>query len=309
MTESRYPKVQVLLSTYNGERFVEDLVKSIIAQNGVDVNLLIRDDGSTDKTPEILDVLARLYPEIILIKATNSGVVGSFFELLNTAEKADYYAFADQDDIWKPDKLISAVRMLESIKSDDPTMYYSRLEFVNEELRHVGFSTKPVFSGFRNALVQNQATGCTVVLNDIARAKIIEKLPKWALMHDWWCYLVTSAFGIVIYDETSHILYRKHGQNVTPATPFFAFELLARVRRYLGDDRITEKVTDQVMEFKRLHYDDLTPENKSLTDEFITVRSANFIYRLKYILFEQRVKRNTRLDNFILKILILFGKF
>jgi len=128
-------------------------------------------------------------------------------------------------------------------------------------------------------------------------------------MHDWWCYLVTSAFGTVIYDDNSYILYRKHGKNVTPATPFFAFELLARVRRYLGDGKITEKVTDQVIEFKRLFYKDLTPENKSLIDEFLSVRNARFVHRLSYILFKQRVKRNTRLDNFILKILILFGKF
>jgi len=124
MTESRYPKVQVLLSTYNGDQFVKELVKSILGQSGVDVRLLIRDDGSTDTTLDILDLLAKSHPEIELIKATNCGVVGSFFELLSLAKDSDFYAFADQDDIWKPDKLISAVMMLESINSGEPTMYY-----------------------------------------------------------------------------------------------------------------------------------------------------------------------------------------
>lgn len=309
MTKSQYPKVQILLSTYNGGEFIEELVSSILNQSGVEVQLLIRDDGSTDKSPDILETATKTYANVTIIKGDNVGVVGSFFELLRLSGGADYYAFADQDDIWKPDKLISAVQMMDGFKPDEPLMYYSRLEFVNKHLEHIGYSAKPVFSGFRNALVQNQATGCTIVLNDTARAKIVEKLPNWALMHDWWCYLVTSAFGTVMYDENTYILYRKHGKNVTPATPFFGFELLARVKRYLGDGRITEKVTDQVLEFKRLFYDELQPEKKSLTDEFLSARNSNFIRRLIYIVFEQRVKRNTPLDNLILKILILFGKF
>lgn len=308
MTDPLYPKVQVLLSTYNGEEFVEELINSILNQSGVDVKLLIRDDGSADRTQEILDAFSKRNPKISIIKGSNLGVVNSFFKLLSKSGGADFYAFADQDDIWKKDKLISAIRMLGN-DSGEPKMYYSRLEFVNRHLEHIGYSTKPVFSGFRNALVQNQATGCTIVLNNTARAKIVEKLPNWALMHDWWCYLVTSAFGTVIYDDNSYILYRKHGKNVTPATPFFIFELLARVKRYLGDGRIIEKVTDQVMEFKRLFYHELEPSKKSLTDEFLSVRNSNFVRRLKYVLFDQRVKRNTPLDNFILKILILFGKF
>jgi hypothetical protein len=128
-------------------------------------------------------------------------------------------------------------------------------------------------------------------------------------MHDWWCYLVISALGKVVYDEKSYILYRKHGKNVTPATPFFALELVARIKRYLGDSKIAEKVTDQVSEFNRLYYAELSPQQKSLTDEFLNARSADFFKRLRYVLFDQRVQRNTRLDNFILKILILTGKF
>lgn len=309
MAELRYPKVQVLLSTYNGERFVEDLINSILSQSAVEVTLLIRDDGSTDTTRKILNEIAQSHPEIVLISENNVGVVSSFFHLLKLAGEADYYAFADQDDIWKPEKLISAVKKLQDLEADEPGMYYSRLEFVNEQLEPIGFSKKPIYSGFRNALVQNQATGCTVVLNDAARVKIVDKLPNWALMHDWWCYLVTSAFGTVVYDDNSYILYRKHGKNVTPATPFFAFELFARVKRYLGEGKITEKVTDQVREFKRMFYDELTADKKSLTDEFLSARDSNFSRRLNYVLFEQRVKRNTNLDNFILKILILLGKF
>ncbi len=309
MSQSKLPKVQVLLSTFNGQRYVEELIRSIIGQVDVEVEVLIRDDGSSDDTLRIIDALSENFSQIKLIKGQNLGVVRSFFELLKIAGDSDYYAFADQDDIWKPQKLASAVLKLKKTNPGIAAMYYSRLEFVDVNLEHIGYSTKPVFSGFYNALVQNQATGCTVVLNERARLIISAKLPDWALMHDWWCYLVTSAFGTVVYDDNSYILYRKHGKNVTPATPFFAFELLARIKRYLGDGNIPEKVTDQVREFKKLYFCDLSPENKSLTDEFLLARNSDFIGRFKYICFEQRVKRNTRLDNLILKILILVGKF
>ncbi len=309
MPLSRLPKVQVLLSTFNGERFIEELVYSVVNQSGVEVDLLVRDDGSTDNTVLILRKFAENLPGITLITGHNSGVVHSFFDLLKMSGGAEYYAFADQDDVWKPDKLIRAIQKLGTLNTDEPVMYYSRLEFVNEHLEHIGLSSKPVYSGFHNALVQNQATGCTVVLSDKARSVVVKKLPNWALMHDWWCYLVISALGKVVYDEKSYILYRKHGKNVTPATPFFALELVARIKRYLGDGKIAEKVTDQVSEFHRLYYSELSPRQKSITDEFLNARSADFFKRLRYVLFEQKVQRNTRLDNFILKILILTGKF
>jgi glycosyltransferase involved in cell wall biosynthesis len=309
MSSSKKPKVRVLLSTYNGEKFVEELIRSVLEQTGVEIEILIRDDGSSDNTIGILENLMSHNPEITLLQGQNIGVTSSFFELLKEPSEAEFFAFADQDDVWKPAKLLNAIQKLRQLQISSPMMYYSKLQFVDERLQHIGFSAEPTFSGYNNALVQNQATGCTIVLNSQAKELVVSKLPEWALMHDWWCYLVISAFGKVVYDTNSYILYRKHGKNVTPATPFFPLELLARIKRYLDDGKITKKVTDQVGEFKRLFYHDLSTEKKQLADEFLNVRNSNLVQRLVYILFKQKVKRNTRLDNLILKTLILFGKF
>lgn len=309
MSKTALPNVCVLLSTYNGQNYVAELIDSILNQHGVDVTIIIRDDGSNDDTESIIQKYALLHDRIKVYPGRNLGVVKSFFELMRLAPESEFIAFADQDDLWKPTKLAASVKRLREIPPETPGMYYSRLEFVDEDLNHIGLSAIPTFSGFHNAVVQNQATGCTVVLNATAHKIIADKLPEWALMHDWWCYLVVSAFGITVYDTESHILYRKHGKNVTPATPFFALELLARVRRYLGDDRITEKVTDQVREFKRVYYDELGAFNRSIIDEFLEVRASSFFKRVHYVLLHQRVKRNTRLDNLILKVLIIAGRF
>lgn len=306
---NRIPHIAILLSSYNGEKFIEDQINSILRQEGVLVHLYIRDDSSTDNTTDILRSIAEKHQNITITGGKNIGVFQSFMQLLRDVDKNhDYYAFADQDDIWKSDKLETAANQLSGVDATIPAMYYGRLEFTDEYLNILGFSQIPENKGFHNALVQNQATGCTIVLNSKARDLICSKEPSWALMHDWWCYLVVSAFGKVFYDEIPLIYYRKHGNNVTPATPFFIKELYARTRRFLGHGRIPEKITDQARYFKELYGDQLPPDKQILLDEFLEARNSNLAGRIRYTM-NMPVKRNTGIDNFILKILIIAGRF
>jgi len=304
------PTISVLMSTYNGERYVAEQIDSILNQRDVNLRLYIRDDGSIDNTPAIIEEYAKSNPNITISLESNVGVVSSFFALMKRVQpESDYVAFADQDDYWFENKLCEAIRRLSAVPIVQPGMYYSRIQFTDDKLTPFGNSIIPTVRGFQNALVQNQATGCTIVLNKRAHELIRSNLPTWALMHDWWCYLVVSAFGQVLYDEHARILYRKHGNNVTPATPHFSIELIARIQRYLGKGKIVEKVTDQVVEFKRIFNDAISPEKRSIMDDFLTARERGFLYRLRYVLFDQGVRRNTPLDNVILKFLILTGKF
>lgn len=303
------PKIAVLLSSYNGSQFIREQLDSILRQVGVDISLFIRDDGSDDETATILMEYANVYMNIEVELGQNIGVFNSFLSLLQKADgHFDYFAFADQDDIWKEEKILTAIKQLKSFKNIQPAMYYGRLEFTDEFLNILGFSKIPRHTGFHNALVQNQATGCTIVLNRKARDIICSNVPKWALMHDWWCYLVVSAFGKVIYDEIPMIYYRKHGKNVTPATPVFLLELWARVKRWLGDGRITKKVTDQAKEFQIRFGNKLSDENRNLLNNYLNIRESGLIKRIGYT-YNMPVKRNTAFDNLILKVLVILGKF
>lgn len=305
----KYPTCTVILSSYNGEKFIREQITSILAQRDVKIDLIIRDDGSTDTTPAIIRQLCEEHKNIHFVQGQNVGVVKSFFELMKLAQKdSDYLAFADQDDFWKPGKLARAHERMKSYSSSAPVMYYSRLEFTDTDLKTIGFSAVPRYSGFHNAVVQNQATGCTVVLNNQAKILVTRNLPAWSLMHDWWCYLVISAFGKIIYDDQSNILYRKHGNNVTPATPWFIVELYARTLRFLGKGKITEKVSDQVAEFKRVFENHLTESQMQIIDGFLGLRHATLFQRVRYTL-DMPVRRNTPLDNLILRILIIAGRF
>ena len=122
-------KVQVLLSTYNGEKYLKEQLDSIIAQKGVDVHILARDDGSKDDTIKILEG----YENIDIIKGSNIGVCKSFFELINKSGEYDYYSFADQDDVWDCDKLVIAINKLEKCNSK-PAVYASNTRLVDANL-------------------------------------------------------------------------------------------------------------------------------------------------------------------------------
>ena len=126
-------KVLVLMSTYNGERFLEEQLATIFAQEGVSVSVLVRDDGSTDGTCRMLETWKRTHC-LDYICGDNVGAARSFFLLLQQAPASTYYAFADQDDVWLDDKLYSAIQQIE--KYDDvPALYFCQTQLVDKNLR------------------------------------------------------------------------------------------------------------------------------------------------------------------------------
>ena len=303
-----YPRVTVLLSSYNGDKYIEDQVRSILTQRGVRVWLVIRDDGSTDKTPEILKRLAGEYDNISISLKENVGFIKSFFDLLKSADvNSGFYSFSDQDDIWLPDKLLVGVTAL-SIKSDTPAMYCSRTEYVNASLKHLSFSPayKQQKIGFGNALVQNVATGCTIVLNAEARKLIIANLPESCIVHDWWVYLVVSAFGWIIYDQAAHIKYRQHGGNAIGGTSSFITNSIKRTGRFFGSLR-DNRTSSQIAEFNRIFKSKMTPDQVNIVEKIL---EANKSVRGRILLVCRGFYwRQSLIDDFLLRIVILAGRF
>lgn len=209
-------QVNVLMSTYNGEKYLREQIDSVLAQEGVDVRLEIRDDGSKDSTISIIEEYVAKDSRVKFHKGRNVGVIKSFFMLLEDAEPSEYYAFCDQDDYWEKDKLTSAVGQLEDLHTSGPALYCSNLNVVDEKLNFCRLSkTKPISTQNKyNALVDFYAVGCTEVFNDSAAQLVKKHLAEDTLMHDSWMFLMCSFFGSVVYDITPHIKYRQHGHNV-----------------------------------------------------------------------------------------------
>ena len=210
-------KVVVLLSTYNGDQYIEEQINSIINQKNVIVDIIIRDDGSHDNTLSILKKYQKKYTFIKLIEGENIGSCGSFFSLMEYAQKhytQKYYAFSDQDDFWEEYKLYNALLRLNEINS--PCLYCSNLKVVNKDLKFIKlmYDNSPIIEK-HSSLLTNFATGCTTVINrELLDLCCSLKNPKFAVMHDWWLYCLANYFGTIIYDNNAYILYRQHGNNV-----------------------------------------------------------------------------------------------
>ncbi len=300
-------RVNILLPTYNGSRYLDALLESLALQTHPDVVISIRDDGSKDETRSLLSAWAVGRQNVRLRFGENIGAMPSFFDLLeNGSALAEYFAFCDQDDVWLPDKVERAVSALSRCRSDEPAMYCSRVEYVNERLEHLGYSRVPRRPSFPNALVENITTGCTTVLNRRARDLICGRLPRKALPHDWWCYLVVSAIGKVIYDERPSIRYRQHATNLTGGTPSLWELSRRRLIRLINQVRGKRFLSDQAVEFLRCFGDLLDPQNKKVLDRFLCVRGS-LRERVFYNAFMD-VWRQSWSDTMILRLLILMGR-
>lgn len=208
--------VLVLMSSYNGESYIEEQIESILAQEGCNVRLLVRDDGSTDGTRKILEKYST-NGKLRYIAGENKGPARSFLSLVIDSEDADYYAFADQDDIWDSVKIIRGIGKLPI--SDRPALYCSNLNQINSEsivLQEKILPTEIPTDFAEVATGTGYLFGCTMVFNK-AMKKYIEShgMPEYLIMHDIWLGMIASLFGNLIYDSNSYIAYRVHNDNFT----------------------------------------------------------------------------------------------
>lgn len=228
----------ILLSTYNGARFLPALLESLLAQTHPEWVLLWRDDGSRDDTVPLLTAWGAAHPGRLRpldAPAGNLGVVGSFMALLRAAESEGfaYAAFADQDDVWLPEKLGWAWAALNAAAAERPALYCARQRLVDEGLNPIGLSASLAGpAGFPACLTQNIATGNTVALNQAALRLVAQSRPPRESWHDWWCYLmIAAAGGAILRDERPVILYRQHGGNVVGAPGSALRRAVAALRR------------------------------------------------------------------------------
>lgn len=235
------PIVAVLLSTYNGARFLRSQLESLLAQTHQSWILYWRDDGSQDDTVAILEDFASVAGQGRCVRVVGPNVrlgpTGSFLTLLRSVadglSDGDTVAFADQDDVWLPCKLQRGVRALSGLPPRHPALYCARQILVDAELRRIGLS-EPAgrAAGFPASLTQNIATGCTVMLNRAAASMVAGSVPAPASLHDWWCYLVvTAAGGRVVRDNKPVVLYRQHAGNLVGAPGSKLRRAIRAVRR------------------------------------------------------------------------------
>lgn len=293
------------MSTYDGETYLEEQVRSILSQDHERLRLRIRDDGSQDATLEVLRGFAEHDPRVVVESGSNLGLPSAFFRLLDTSsDDADLFALADQDDVWLPEKLSRAATALADV--DRPALYCARVDVVDARLRVLYSHELPLRGpSFANALVQNIALGCTIVLNRPARDLVRGNWPRDCVMHDAWLYLVLAAMGTVIYDPRPAVLYRQHANNAVGMGSGAVARLTGRVRRQLAPEG-PRKHSRQDAELLRLYGDELAASARQQLHHLLGAQPR--ATSRASVALSGAVHRQTRGSDAVLKVLQLLGR-
>ena len=234
-------KVRILLACYNGEEYISDFLDSVLLQTYEHWELVVRDDISTDKTLTVLNDYAKKYPNKIRLVSKGSvrlGPMRNFSKLAEEiGEEGMCYMFADQDDYWLPDKILTAVKTYESKippnERSKPVLIYTDLIVVNSHLVKINDSLlsmmglKKSHDVYDYLVYRNVVTGCTCFFNQAAKITAFPA-PSEAVMHDWWLAICVSNTGVIKYIEKKDILYRQHVNNVVGASNYsFTSRLIA----------------------------------------------------------------------------------
>jgi glycosyltransferase involved in cell wall biosynthesis len=300
--------VTILLSTYQGDSFLDEQLSSIASQTYDNWKLMWRDDGSSDQSVTYLNAFSVKHPGRVIsidTRAGNLGAAQSFMYLLAKAPEDGFFAFCDQDDVWVPEKLSRSIDALRDVPDDVPAIYCTRQYLVDKNLNSLGCSQKlkrP--ASFRNALVQNIVTGCTVVMNARARSVILSARMPANSMHDWWSYLaVTAAGGKIIFDDEPSLLYRQHDSNTIGNPGSIMSRAAGAIRR--GPDAFWNVFDAHLDALKELV--PLTPEARRTMTSLYEIWNFSALRRL-YYLSKVGLYRQGLLEDLALRIFVLLRR-
>lgn len=302
MTE---PRVDILLATYNGAAYLNEQMLSLVKQDYPHFHIFIRDDGSSDNTPALLQEWATMYPSTITIvqdQQKNLGPTGNFNALMLVSE-AEYICFSDQDDQWLPDKvskMVSALQQLENRQKDIPAMIFHDLSYCDSELNIIHPSLNrhdklnPSLIQAHRLLMQNVPYGCAMMINRTL-LKMATPIPKGALLHDHWLALSAALLGKITYLDEALILHRVHDANASRAGSEHKKEANEDLESKLSNRNFHNYLLKQVRQAEALlkqYEPQLQEEQKAMLNDFIQLKNTSGMAR-KRILFRHRFFKNT----------------
>ncbi|CAM3231208.1 glycosyltransferase family 2 protein [Streptococcus pluranimalium] len=301
-------KVNIVMSTYNGEKYLADQIKSIQSQTFKDWQLLIRDDGSIDNTPSIIRDMAKKDDRIHFIndgQSENYGVIKSFYHLVKY-DSADYYFFSDQDDVWLPEKMEVTLKRALTEPSATPLLVYTDLKVVNEDLEVLQESMIKSQSHHANTelvqeLTENTVTGGTMMINKALADKwqVYDNL----LMHDWYLALLAASLGKLVYIDQATQLYRQHDTNVLGARTWSK-----RAKNWLKPNTLISKywwlIKSSQNQAEKLLAQEMSESSTQMVKAYVHLMDKHWLDRWR-LLREYKFKKNRWFHTFVFTILII----
>ena len=286
-------KTSVLLTAYNGSIHLPVLLESLAAQTDRDFTVMMQDDGSTDETPSLLAAFAERDSRFVFgnEQGLHLGAAGNFLSLLRQSD-ADYVLLCDQDDFWEPDKIAVLKQAILDQEAqhgiDTPLLVHSDCSLVNESgapigasfFRHQGWD--PAAVTLPQLLVQNNVTGCTLIMNGALRKLVsAHAVARDLFMHDWFIALTAASFGHIAFVDRPLTRYRQHGVNTIGASrqSLLSRGLSALHHRQDAKRRILLTYTHTAV-FSRLYGNDLPEEARKIVEGYLATRHMSKIARV-----------------------------
>lgn len=285
--------IDVLLATYNGEKYLPAQLKSLEEQTYQDFRLYVLDDASSDGTVGILQDYKSRHPEsteLILDTEHTGDPSKNFFRLL-TRSRQDYTMFCDQDDVWAHEKVRFTLQEMQRQEENDPyipRLVHTDLEVVSADLQPVARSfmhyehLDPHYTSLPRLIVQNNVTGCTILLNRLLRERI--RVPDPMFMYDWWIALTCSAFGKISYLKDATVLYRQHGANAVGAADVRSPAYQAgRLQDSQGIRRSIGRTYALASCFEKVYGRELQPEQQQFLTAYTQSRHTGAFQRFRVL--------------------------
>lgn len=282
--------VRILLATYNGEKYIGEMIESILAQDFTDWQLVLSDDQSKDATVSILEDYAAKYPDRITHYRSGlhfGNAQGHFLHLLSRFPDAPYIMFCDQDDIWHEQKVSATLKKMQEIEEPGvPAVVHTDLRVVDGQLQEMApsFMEYSGISGHRvqlkYLLVQNVVTGCTMMINRALAELANAHMPEGKiLMHDWWLALIGAALGKIGFLDQATIDYRQHGNNTVGAKDTKSLSYIMKKIRNDGVRKAMELTYDQAGVFLDAFGELMTPEQRKVVADYAALKHCGAMAR------------------------------
>lgn len=288
------------MATYNGAKFLEEQIESILAQSITPAEFIVCDDHSTDGSKEILQKFAQKGCLQYFINSERLGLVGNFKKAVSYAANDHYIALADQDDIWLPDKLENSVALLEKIqKTGKPSMVYTDLMLVDENNSLLNPSFLNVLGSHKyqhcleTLLFGNFVLGCTILMNSTMRRFFADIPESKYYNHDAWITMIGFSFGQISCIDSPTVRYRKHQQNVTISTikkTNLLIRLINHAKNLLIENDFLEEQFELVSDFLKSYQKQLSADDQDLMNQFLSLKNVS--YFKKKLAFEKHFKQH-----------------